>query len=257
MTNMSEPKRKEYAYERTPIQEAVFEMRTSVDNWDVALPGRFYEQVKKKFPIKQDIQRISVLVGSPGTNSPQIQAPVMQVWNKNKTQLLQIGPGVATANYLKYVSWIEFRPAIEELVRGYLELAGPSSMTRLSTRYINRIVFDEPEIELGKYFNFGVNIPQPIRKLSGFHFTFFNQEDISNGLQQHTRTTFFAVPSENQSEPDHNAIILDIDSYFLGTMEATSTTLLTAADGLHTSVGNIFESFITDELRKKLGGREK
>src|SRR5690242_1367285 len=107
---------KEYHYATPSVQEAIFEVRFSPENWDSAIPGQIYERVKGDYPEKRDLKVLTILLGATGSEvSPQIpppQAPSMQLWNREKTQLLQVGPAIITANSVKYSKWEDFLPAI-------------------------------------------------------------------------------------------------------------------------------------------------
>ncbi len=247
----SEVPRPRYIYKNCPIVEAIIEVRFSPDGWDSTVPLRIYENVREKFPEKRDIQQLSIFIGSPAGGPPPppppiSQAPTMQLWNIDKSQLLQLGPGLATANSLKYTTFPDFLPSVKMVINQYLEVAKPSKVMRIATRYINRFQFAEEELNLEKYFKFGMMLPKPITDLEGFDLTFLCKGPalVAEGDKK-IRTRF---ATEQTSD-----VILDIDCYADGEIPPDPTNLLDAANKFHDHVEDVFESFLQDDLRTLLG----
>lgn len=171
---------------------------------------------------------------------------MMQLWNVDKSQLLQLGPGLATANSLKYTTFADFLPSIKIIIAQYLEVAKPKNVIRIGTRYINRFQFSEEELNLEKYFKFGLMLPEPITDLEGFDLTFLCKAPalVAEGDKK-VRTRF---ATEQTSD-----VILDIDCYADGEMPADENFLLNAATKFHDHVEEVFESFLQGDLRSVLG----
>lgn len=243
---------KKHIYKHNSIQEAIFEIKGPVDNWDSSVPGRFYERVRKDFPTKSDVQSVSFVVRSSAGPPPPVQAPIMKARSKDRSKYLQIGPGLMTVNCLKYTHWPEFRDSIAQAVAAYMEVSVLSALTSLSIRYINRFEFEQETVNLGEYFVFGVFIPETIRDIHGFQCIFHNQVEPKGNMHGRRNTTkFFTRPTRLQSS--ENPLFLDIRASSLGTIEATSQNILEIAEQFHEVVEGIFESFLTDKLRARLG----
>jgi len=250
----SKTARPKFVYSNCPIVEAIIEVRFGLDGWDSTVPVRIYENVRDKFPEKRDIQQVSIFIGAsqggqPPPPPPISQSPTMQLWNVDKSQLLQLGPGLATANSLKYTTWADFLPCVKGVITQYLEVAQPSTVTRIGTRYINRFQFSEEELNLEKYFKFGLMLPVPITDLEGFDLTFLCKAPALVAKGDKKVKTRFAT--EQVSD-----VILDIDCYADGAMPADATFLVDAATKFHDHVEDVFESFLQQDLRSLLGATQ-
>lgn len=116
-------------YKKPAIQEAIFEAKFEQYNFDNAVLGQIYDLVKTNYPTKHDIKHIPVLLDNSGTLFPpllqQIEAPQLRAIKLDKSELIQFGPGIATANKLKYVSWDDFVVAINDVLKSYISIATP------------------------------------------------------------------------------------------------------------------------------------
>ena len=156
------------------------------------------------------------------------------------------GARTATANCLKYTTFGDFLPSIRSIISQYLEVAKPAKVTRIATRYINRFQFSEEELNLEKYFKFGLMLPDPITDLEGFDLTFLcKAPSLVTPGDKKVRTRF---ATEQTSD-----VILDIDCYADGEMPADATFLLNAATKFHDHVEEVFESFLQSDLRSMMG----
>ena len=159
-------------YKKPPIQEAIFEVKFASDNFDSAVPGQIFEKIKKNYPVKKDVQLITISVGP---KSSQPQGPMMQAWKEDSSEVVQIGQGFISVNKLKYQDWHSFIPAIKQTMDAYIVNAQPNLIDRLGVRYINRFVIPQQNILLSDYFKLAIQIPETLQNLQGFDLTFIHK----------------------------------------------------------------------------------
>lgn len=203
-----------YRYEKHCIQEAIFEAKFSIEHFDNTVPGLFYEKVRHEFPEKNDLKTITVTLGSSPSDTPPIQAPIMQTWNDKRTTCLQLGPGIISANILNYSyqGWENFTYNVDMLLKNYLQSTHPQVTKRVGLRYINRFIFPEKNIVLSDYFNLNINLPDVVRNMNAFDLNIINNYN-SKDYEITTKLRF----SSDALKPDEQgvALILDIDSFVI------------------------------------------
>jgi uncharacterized protein (TIGR04255 family) len=235
-----------HRYKKSAIQEAIFEIKFPYENFDVALPGQIFERVKQNYPKKKDISLITLAIGRP-SNPP--QAPIIQTWKDDDSALIQVGPGIATANQLKYSNWEGFTPGIQEILHAYIDLAKPNHISGLGVRYINRFIIEEKSIKLSDYFHLGFQLPEFFSDLQGFDLTLVHKK---NGLSQFNSEfkikTKFMTDSLRPEESGYS-FILDIDCYIDSILEPKSDQVMQITKHAHDIIEEIFESIISDKIR--------
>lgn len=236
-------------YGKPSIQEAIVEARFSYDSSDSALAGQVFEKIRDKYPKKKNLEIITLVLGAAEqANKTPLppQAPVMQAWKDDGSSLLQVGPGIAVANQLKYTSWESFIPGIELIVGSYITSAEPRFLTRLGVRYINRFVVPDENVNIGDYFQIGIGIPSTISTLEGFDLTFLNKRSVSQ--REFSLRTKFSSDALRAGETG-NAFLLDIDCFLNCEASPDLKELLTLATAAHDCVEDVFESVLLPRTR--------
>jgi len=236
-------------YKNPPIVEVVCEFLLTQDtSWDLTVPGVFYERVRDEFPHRE--QRVSQEVDL--VQEPQGLRQILRtterilLFTRDRKFLIQLGPRLMVINALKpYPGWEEFRPRIQkawEELKRTVEIRG---LERISLRYINRIEFDEKEINLKDYFEFypvlGPRLPQGMEAfIAGAEFSYEKGRD-------HCRVQLVSAPETG----DKKVVILDIH-YFLAQLRSIEAPeMLPWIEGAHDRVEDVFEGCITDRLRER------
>ncbi|HBD7500991.1 TPA: TIGR04255 family protein, partial [Legionella pneumophila] len=242
---------KKKQYLKPAIQEAIFEARFSIDNYDSTIPGQIYNLIKKEYPQKADIYPSPFFVIQRGQNQ-KAQIPIFQAKNIAETELVQIGAGIVTANHIKYVSWEQFSKTIEKILGAYVETAHPELIQRIGVRYINNFYITEESFNLNDYFNLGLVLPESLRDLQGFDLTVLNAPDKKySPFNIQSRTRFF-TDSLRTAEVG-SRFIVDIDCFIENTPEMQNQDILKRAEEAHDYLEFIFESIITDKTRQLMG----
>lgn len=246
-----------YQYKNAPLQEVIIEAKFSNENYDVALPGRFFEKIRTKFPQKNDLKAITFLIGTsppPNTEPPLMQAPIMQAWDDTRTSCLQIGPGIIAANETKYLDWETFTDSIKVLLKGYFDCVQPLKTQKIGFRCINRFVIPEENVIISDYFRIGLALPNELQGSEGFGINLLKK--ILDENLEISIIVRFASDSLKDNESGF-AFILDIDSFVTKDVGTNSKIILETASHCHDSLKYVFESILQDKMRVLLGGIRK
>ena len=143
-----------------PLVEAIFELRWDLAGTDMVssardpgfkiLLGRFYDKVKEKYPTVTEL---------PSSQIPEEMMPYVvrhQFQTANDTwPLLQIGPGILTANDTSGYTWPRFKDnlahAIDAVFSSYPSDIYQFQPTQVVLRYINAIPLDPSRVNLIDY----------------------------------------------------------------------------------------------------------
>lgn len=244
---------KKRKYKKPAVQEAIFEAKFSYDSFDAALPGQVFERLRNNYPKKKNLELVTLVLGaSDFLAKPSLppQAPVMQAWKSDDSELIQVGPGIAVANRVKYSTWEDFLPGINSVLNAYISSANPRYLTRLGTRYINRFIIPHDKVNMGEYFNLGVSIPTTFENLQGMDITFLHRlQSVTdpNGPEFEIRTKF--VTDALRPGETGNGFILDIDCYHSKEIIPNIESIKSLATQAHDTLEEVFESLITDKTR--------
>ncbi len=237
-------------YKNPPLSEVVCEFQFGQDSsWDFAIPGLVYEKVREKFPVRNQVARVTMGISTnEGEIGPQIGAtPIMRFSNENENLIMQVGLHLLSINHLKpYSSWEQFFPQILYGFNTYREVANPRSIHRIGLRYVNTIEIPGPGINLEDYFEFrpyvGPHLPKTVGPfMVGVQFPY---EDSRDALS-------LQLASLAGLSVDVATIILDLD-YFLARPGSVALDDISAwVMNAHAHVEEIFEGCITYQLRQK------
>ncbi len=137
-----------------PLIESIFELHWKLQEdkqtgrlFDPSYPmmyGRIYERLKKDFPHIEDLPAVNV---HPEASPYVVRHRIRK--EKNGYPLIQIGPGIATANYAQGYSWTAFKGHILHLAEAVSHLfptaETPLQFTKCEIRFLNGIRLGEKE----------------------------------------------------------------------------------------------------------------
>lgn len=242
------------AYKNAPITEAVCEFRFQPGNqWDLALPGLMYEQLRKRFPGREHGRRFEGRVVANGEVLQQriVQTDTIRFLSKDKKRSIQLTPHqMAVSRFRPYSQWEDFLPLIRDGLRIYRKIVKPKGLQRIGLRYVNEIDIkcNDDKIQMEDYFNFypflGENLPQLHTSfMTGVEIPFDEGRDI-------LRIQMSNAPGAQERIM---RIVLDLD-YFCG--QSGAIEFKNASRWLkkaHDRIENAFEGCIRDSLRKQFG----
>lgn len=249
-------------YGNPPVVEAVCEFRFEPGDWDSAIFGLVWEEVKGHFPKRRDVQQSGLqvqvelrLVPTPPSTEQQTAPeprPRVQYLSDDGKSFLIVGPDVLSVNRLApYSSWQDLKPLARRGFDAYVSHARPKAIRRAGLRYINRMEFPGEKIKLDDYFNFrpflGTTLPQDHASfILGVEFIYPPAGDALR-LQ---------LASVRPAKEQRLAVILDLDYFTLlpDSIRVQSDEAVNWLDRAHGRVEEIFEGTITDRLRSMFGG---
>jgi uncharacterized protein (TIGR04255 family) len=241
-------------YAQAPIAEAVIDIRAAVATGvSVDSLAGLARDLAPRFQSSAPIQNFQMGVRQEAGQSASFhtaQAVIgVRLQNADASRVLQLKVDGFTYSWLSpYESWEAFRAEAEELWNLFREVGRPTHASRLAIRTINRINLDErPPVSLKQYFNIRPSIPD---ELGEFADAFFVQlqikmEECSPGSRAIIN---FAG---NETSPDVSPeIVLDLDVFLEEEVDVAAGDMWPRLEGLRHCKNRLFESCITDELRK-------
>ncbi len=235
-------------YRKPPIVEAVCEFRFEPGNWDNAMPGLIWEQVKIPFPKRRDAVRFEVQsVPGPGSFEQRvIQESLIQYLQEDEKLFMQVGSNVLTVNRLApYANWQEFKPLIQQAFQAYSRQASPKAITRIGLRYINRIELPGDKVDLKALLEFRPHVGDALPK---DHTSFtVGAEFLFEGNRDVLRLQVATAKPERESRL---ALILDLDYFSLLPDRTISDDIAQWLEVAHGHIEDAFEASITDTLRQ-------
>lgn len=213
-------------------------------DWDATLTGLIYSEMKASFPTK----RRAIIAQGPGI---EMNAPDnIQLWREDERAYAQVGPNQLTVVHIApYSGWEDYVPLIESALAAYRKVAEPTGLQRVGLRYVNRIVFDEPLVQLDKWFEYLIKKPDTVAdQLNGMvSFAAISQYAFDDG-----RVLLTQQLASGGSDPTEGAIcLLDLDCSTTQPEVVHLNDVTTWLDNTHTIIKQAFESSIKLELRER------
>lgn len=245
-------------YRNPPIEEAVCEFRFAPGpEWNLTVPGRFYEKVKGSYAGKPRQQN---LVEAEFQINPQPENPAITVKqgftkiqfpNTDDQRLVAVGPDTLSVHILRpYLGWEEFEIRIKEALQAYQDIAEPVGVRRIALRYIDRIVIPAVEaIALEEYFTAPPQTPEEFPKNISAFLT--RIESVYDDLPIKLVLTF----ADTEAPAGQTAFILDLDMSQNWIEEPLPFAEAVAhITELKQRQSMAFEAFITDRTRDLFDG---
>ena len=202
-----------HVYRNDPIEEALCELRfVPSTDWDLTLPGRFYERVKDEYdgkPRQQGAMEAGIETFPRSEGSAfQVKGRFARVQfpTKDEKKLVAIGPDVLSVHVLRpYPSWDDFRPRISRAYESYLGVVEPTSVRSISIRYINQVLLEGMPTNLCQFFTIAPQTPPNVPlEMSGF---LSRIESTYKDEPVQLTTTLASV----EAPENHSAFLLDIE----------------------------------------------
>jgi uncharacterized protein (TIGR04255 family) len=238
-------------YQNPPAREAVCELRFPKDNWDAAIPGLIYVQLKDVFSERANATQ--VVFGSLGSPVPAMPVEVVQVTRfvqADGLAFVQFSPNVISIHRMApYPGWNIFSPLIRRVFDAYVTEAKAARVERIGLRFVNdfRETVRDAVFEPAHYFNFYPQVGPELPQEYGDVFTRvvfpFPHEGAALRMQLYSD----AIVNEGRA-----SIVLDLD-YFLANGEGCNVDEVPAwLDKGHKAVRSVFEASLTPKLRELL-----
>jgi len=234
-------------YQTPPIVEALCEFRFQDSNeWDLTLPGLFYNKIQHLFPQKREQRNMQIKVDHADshhdTNIRGSMIPMVQFYDRDETCLVQLTPTLLTINHLKpYSDWIRFKKLISDTLTIYQDVANLTNLARIGLRYINQIDLD-PKESLYDYLEFKPCIPTSITQETS---SLLQRVELPFNTQNGKLSLTLATVQ------DEHSCILDLDFVTLDAAQLSVEDIPSWLEIAHETIEDVFEASITDMLREK------
>jgi uncharacterized protein (TIGR04255 family) len=244
-------------YLHPPIEEALCEFRfaPAEEGWDLTLPGRLQERLRDLGYTGKPRQQGVVEAGlglPPGGSEAAFtlkQSMVkIQFPTADDRAIVAVGPDVLSVHTLKpYEGWESFKPRIAAALTAYTETQGSAGgVMRIGLRYINKVEFTAPSLDLAEYFTISPQVPSglPI-SITGF---ISRSESVFTDSPTRLVLTFASV----EAERDTSAFVLDLDLVLAlaANEQIEPAAVLDTVEMLRAYERQAFESLITDAARE-------
>jgi uncharacterized protein (TIGR04255 family) len=234
-------------YPKAPITEAVMDIRVAPRaDLDVAE----FAPIAAGSDFGEGVDQFSVTGAIHiGASATQAITPVkegMQFATKTIDRIVQAQRGGWGYNkFAPYVSWETFSSEGRHLWRRYCEIARPQRIVRVALRYVNRLDLPLPIKDFKDYI---LTIPEVAPSLPQGLSGFFMQLHIPQAdIEAVAVLNLAMVPPVSVGTC---SIVLDIDVFKEVSVEQTEDELWAVFEKLREKKNYIFESCITDEMRR-------
>jgi len=237
-------------YKHPPLVEALCEFQFDASTpWDVTVFGHYYDRVQAEFPTKRQMPRVEMSLSQ---DQGAIQGEMretgvrMQFLRPDGSAMVQLAPHLLIVNNLPpYESWQAFKSLILDRLADYGEVVSSTHLRQIGLRYINRFDFPAQGFSVGNAFGNSEFLPARLRQASA---PFFLRLEMPQGQQGHLLVTMGTIDSE---EPDQVSTLLDLDYRIRIGAALDQCELANHLDSAHDRIEEVFESYLTDELRDR------
>lgn len=231
-------------YNKPPLIEALCDFRfSSSQPWDWTIPGLYFEQIRDKFPYREQMNVVETLVDTAQGKLVQQTQPKIQFVNEDRTIVIQVAPNNLSIHQLHpYDGWYNFKERILEYLSIYEKAAHPTSLTRIGLRYVNHIELSPLELELEDYFRVLPQVPKPIPQI--FPSFLLNVEVPYDSPRSNLRITFGTIVPRT---PNNYAYLLDIDLSSINDTIPSSSEVSYWLEVAHGRIEDAFNAAFTDK----------
>lgn len=213
--------------------------------------GLIWQQVKDLFPERKEARHVDVhLVARPqGIRQTVTPRPHTRYLSRDGLAFLRVGENTLSVHHLApYPTWQGFKPLVHRGFSAYVEAVKPSGLTTVALRYVNKISFDPPRVELSDYFEFypwvGAKIAEDYGPfIVGIVIPFEDDRDV-------LRLQLAMAEPENTSQLP---VLLDLDYRTSQAQPAAAQAVADWLDVAHKHIEETFEGCIKDSLRARFG----
>ncbi len=241
------------AYPLAPIEEAVCAINLPLTvNWDMTVPGAFYERIKADYPFKEVLQGREISLPVKPGSLPELRGIERIKFSSpdRKSVVILEERGMAISRLRPYTSWERLMPQIRAVFNNLSQVVEISSLLRVGLRYINRLEVPHNAGGLEDYFEFRPHMGKimthsgPASFMIGVEIPYQDKRDVCRVQLMKT------LPND----PHNDAFILDLD-YFLARPNALPVEDLDDwIEAAHGRIGQLFEDSLTERMKATFRG---
>ncbi len=233
-------------YKKSPLIEALCEIKFADTEGDFTSWGGFYHKIKKTYPQKSELPRGIEFQFTPNESSIKPAEFVKRFISDDNAQLIQATKESLTLNRLSpYLGYVDFEKSFVKVLKIYTEIFSPKRITQLSMRYVNQIIIPSSEFSLVDYFGLVPGLPEGV---TDFISNVVVQLQIAPQIDNHfLQVTLRSAPSAVE---DKSTFFLDIFDAFAFDSDFNETDIIKTMDDAHTNIEHVFEKIIREKLRE-------
>lgn len=237
-------------YRHPPVVEALCELHFDKRAaWDVTIFGAYYNRIRDEFSEKRELPQVEMAMQQHKTGLISQVNPAgvrMQFVRPDQTALVQLAPHLLIVNQLPpYPHWEAFKTLILDRLADYQSVVAGAKLQRVLVRYINRFSFPAQTFTVGHAFAQSDFIPARLREKGAPFFLRLEMPEESGSRLLLTLGTL------DDDDPDHSAVLLDIAMLLKQAAVSHQDDLSELLDQAHTCIEEVFESCLTDALRRQ------
>ncbi|MFZ5944993.1 MAG: TIGR04255 family protein [Bacillota bacterium] len=234
-------------YNNPPLVEVIFEIELENNNWDPAVPGIIYSNLKDTFPNRKEGSHNTIRISSDNPTPEIVRTSIAKFSTEDESTFVQVGPDLLMINKIKnYTVWEEYFELIKKTIEVYFKELSPIKINKISLKYLNQINIGEENLKIEDYFNFRPNIEAKITEeissfIVGIKIPYNESEDILKLVLNNTKP----------NKPNETSFILELEYYSNAIDKVENLTeWLGKANKI---IKEKFEACITDKSRSLFG----
>jgi uncharacterized protein (TIGR04255 family) len=245
-TNMTSLTRR--IYSRAPVVEAVIDFQvTQPPDFQITMLKQVVAEGYFPYSSEEDLWEISK-VFSPSGDEIKTEKRRLGYRYRSSDQkyILQVRQkGFTLSRLAPYIHWEEFSTEAKRLWERFEAVTNPRQVERAAVRYVNRLDLPLPVTDLKQFLTVCPDAPD---KLGGHTIAYLMQlQQLQPELNATLVLNQATVPPVR---PGVISIILDLDLFSTLSSDKPRPDLWRLIDSLHGRVEQIFETCITDEVRR-------
>lgn len=239
-------------YEKPPIVEAVIDIQVRpADGMTLDDFKKWGASLETRFPVSAPIMSMTLKVPEPGAapeaSNDQVGVRLATADNSRVVMIQQ--RGFTFSQLTQYTCWEDFSAEARTLWEQYSSAYRLGPISRVATRFINKIVIPEREFELEDYFNLRPTFPRQVNDVITGVFMQLRQPVpmVPNALA----TINFSSVNENVGTPAADtSFLLDFDVAVEGAWDTSGGEVWDILAEFRRVKNLYFESSITDACRR-------
>ncbi|MEQ1502761.1 MAG: TIGR04255 family protein [Myxococcota bacterium] len=232
-------------FENAPIDEAVIDLHVTrgPGSADEALQA-FVDSVRAEYPSAHRRIDLSITVG-PEQDLQQATAPAGWLLRSpdHPWVVLPRVEALAVSRIRPYTSWTELEGRTREVWTRYVELTKPERVSRIATRFINRIVLPAGEARWDEWFTTGVHLGAGLPGEIGEFL-------IQMSLESEGATATVVIKKETVDPLGRTPVFFDIDAATVGTFAPDDPEIWSKLDVLRRFKNAIFFGSLTERTKE-------
>lgn len=240
-------------YAKAPIVEAVLAIQFKDSSTSLDSLAKCGNRIRLDYPTKKDLHystgRIELGAKSSATTTSE---PIGFSWTSDdEKRIFQAKrDGFAFSLLAPYTTWHEFSTEAKRLWDVYQKtVKSKKNYARIALRYINRIDFPSPSIEMSEYFNIYTFIPNTLPQVLRSFFFQLTMPLADPRSMVDIVQTLVPPPPEKRG---YTSVLFDIDIYRTESIPMGEN-VWEAFGELATQKSDLFEKCITQKTREIIG----